>query len=304
MRTIVMTGATAGLGAEALKHFVAEPDARVIVGARGAGPQGVKVDVLPLDLASLSSVRSFAEAVKQHLGGAQIDMLVLNAGAQYANAQQRSADGFEATFAVNHLAHYLLARLLLPNLAQRSRLVITTSDTHDPAILPLAPKVLDVPALAKPRSGRSEGMRAYPASKLCNLLTARGLAALPEVTARQIHVIAYNPGMTPGTSLGRASSRFAQTMIRSWLVRSLLRLFSTFRPSLYPGTPERAGEALAQLTLGTVRPPDGRIYASLVRGELTFPDPAELARSDEARDRLWRESAALVRDLLVPRHGR
>ena len=73
MRQIVMTGATAGLGAQALKHFVAEPDVRVIVGARGAGPQGVEVDVVPLDLSSLSSVRSFAEAVKQHLGGAQID---------------------------------------------------------------------------------------------------------------------------------------------------------------------------------------------------------------------------------------
>jgi hypothetical protein len=100
--------------------------------------------------------------------------------------------------------------------------------------------------------------------------------------------------MTPGTSLSRASSPFAQAIIRSWLVRGLLRFLSRFRPSLYPGTPERAGEAPALLTLGTVRPPDGRIYAALVRGEITFPDPVELARSDEARDRLWRESAAMV----------
>jgi len=296
-RIIVMTGATSGLGAHALKHFMAQPDVRVIVGARGAGPQGVDVDmidVVPLDLASLASVRSFAEAVKLRLGDARIDMLVLNAGAQYQNAEQRSADGFEMTFAVNHLAHYLLARLLLPSLAERARLVITTSDTHDPAILPFAPKALDVPALAQPRSGRSEAMRAYPASKLCDLLTARGLAALPEVTARQIRVIAYNPGMTPGTSLGRAAPRFAQAMLRSWLVHGLLMLLSRFWPFLYPGTPERAGEALAQLTLGMVRPPDDRIYASLVRGEITYPDPSELARSDEARDRLWRESAAMV----------
>lgn len=58
--------------------------------------------------------------------------------------------------------------------------------------------------------------------------------------------------------------------------------------------PERAGEVLAGLVLGTMVPPPGRIYASLVRGELTFSDPSELARNDEARDRLWRESADMV----------
>jgi hypothetical protein len=51
---------------------------------------------------------------------------------------------------------------------------------------------------------------------------------------------------------------------------------------------------LAALALGSVALPPGRVYASLVKGELTYPDPSELARSDEARDRLWRESAAMV----------
>ena len=168
-KIVVMTGATSGIGAHALGHLVAQPDAHVIVGARGAGLKGA--DALPLDLASLASVRTFAEVVKQRLGGAPIDMLVLNAGAQYAKGQ-RSADGFEATFAVNHLAHYLLARLLLPILADGGRLVITTSDTHDPAILPFAPKVLEPQQWAHPDNPRSP-IRAYPASKLCNLLTAR-----------------------------------------------------------------------------------------------------------------------------------
>ena len=62
----------------------------------------------------------------------------------------------------------------------------------------------------------------------------------------------------------------------------------------HPGTPERAGEALAELALGTVPVPTGRTYASLVKGELTFPDPSKLARNDEARDTLWGESAAMV----------
>jgi hypothetical protein len=59
-------------------------------------------------------------------------------------------------------------------------------------------------------------------------------------------------------------------------------------------TVDEAGRALADLALGEARPPHGRIYASLVHGELTWPDPAPLARSDSAMDSLWRDSAALV----------
>jgi NAD(P)-dependent dehydrogenase (short-subunit alcohol dehydrogenase family) len=288
-KMVVMTGATSGIGAHALAHFVAQADTHVIVGARGAGPGAV--DVLPLDLASLTSARTFAEAVTQRLGGAPIDMLVLNAGAQYGKGQ-RSADGFEATFAVNHLAHYLLARLLLPSMADGGRLVITTSDTHDPAILPFAPRVLEPQQWAY--NPKFAAVRAYSASKLCNLLTARAFAALDEVQKRHIQVIVYNPGLTTGTKLGRKDRERQAPARPSAFLRAALGVISKFKSAFYPGTPERAGEVLAQLALGTVTVPPGRVYASLVRGELTFPDPAKLAQSDEARDRLWRESAGMV----------
>lgn len=148
-RVVVMTGATAGLGAYAVKHIAAQPNTRVIVGARGSGrivPQGV--EVFPLDLASLDSVREFADAVTQRLGDLRIDILILNAGMQTANNQRRSADGYELTFAVNHLAHYLLARLFLPHMSDDARLVMTTSETHDPAVTPIAPKTLEPQLLA------------------------------------------------------------------------------------------------------------------------------------------------------------
>ena len=77
-------------------------------------------------------------------------------------------------------------------------------------------------------------------------------------------------------------------------MRTVFRLVGLFRPEYVMGTPERAGEALADVALGVVTPPNGRIYVSLVMGEPTFPDPSELARSRDARDRLWRESAAMV----------
>jgi NAD(P)-dependent dehydrogenase (short-subunit alcohol dehydrogenase family) len=289
-----MTGATAGLGAHAVQHFLGQPEARVIVGARGIGPQGV--ETISLDLASLESVRTFADAVKQRLDDARIDMLILNAGAQFRKGGQYSVDGFERTFAVNHLSHYLLARLLWPSIADGGRLLITTSDTHDPAIVPLAPRQLDPQRLAHPdRAGFGTSARAYAASKLCNILTARAFAALDEAKARRIQVIAYNPGLTLGTKLGRGDSqRDSQSKKPNTALHALLRLISRVKGAFYPGTPERAGEALAQLALGAVTVPPGRVYASLVRGEITFPDPSELARNDEARDRLWNESATMV----------
>jgi len=282
---IVMTGATSGLGAQALKRLLAQPSTEVIVGARGER-EVAGATVVPLDLASLQSVRDFAQAVEDRLGDAKINTLVLNAGAQFRD-DQRSVDGFEMTFAVNHLAHYLLARLLVPTMADGGRLVITTSDTHGQ--WPMAPKTLNPEALAHPT--KRSTARAYAASKLCDLLTARSFAASDDVKKRGICVIAYNPGLTGGTSLGGQPALGGRLVA---VMRPVLRFMSLFLPQLYSATPEQSGDALADLVLGQVTPPSGRVYASHVRGKMTFPDPSKLAQSDNARDLLWRESAAMV----------
>jgi NAD(P)-dependent dehydrogenase (short-subunit alcohol dehydrogenase family) len=105
-RTVVMTGATSGIGAHALARLMAHAGTRAIIGARPSStrPPLHGVEVLALDLSSLAGVRAFAAAVLDRLDGEPIDMLVLNAGAQFRNTSARSADGFELTFAVNHLA--------------------------------------------------------------------------------------------------------------------------------------------------------------------------------------------------------
>jgi NAD(P)-dependent dehydrogenase (short-subunit alcohol dehydrogenase family) len=295
MTNVVMTGGTGGIGGHAAQIIATEPGARLIVGARGRGrtvPAGS--EVLPLDLMSLDSVRAFASAVKHRLGEGKINTLVLNAGLQSPGPRQRTAEGFEVTFGVNHLAHYLLARLLLPVIADGGRLVITTSDTHDRAVIPMmAPRTLDPRALAHP-AGKASGPRAYAASKLCNLLTARSIAALGTVRDRKITVIAYNPGLTPGTGLvGGGVSPSARAAART-IVIPLLRVISRFKPAFHPGPVDRAGQVLAEVTLGTLTPPAGRLYLSLVKGQVTYPDPGKLARDDTARDFLWRESATMV----------
>jgi NAD(P)-dependent dehydrogenase (short-subunit alcohol dehydrogenase family) len=290
-RTLVMTGATSGIGAHALARLTAPAGTRAIIGARSSStrPALAGVEVLPLELSSLPAVRAFAAAVLDRLDGEPIDMLVLNAGAQFRNTAARSADGFEPTFAVNHLAHYLLARLLLPAVARGGRIVLTTSDAHDPKIFPSAPAQLDVEGWAHaPGSGAS----AYAASKLGNLLTAESIAALPETTERRITTIAYNPGLTGGTGLSRTLPGVVRQVINA--LRPVFILVSRFRPELYMNTPEHAGDILAQLADGTLTPPAGRVYASLVRGQLAYPDPSALAQDPAAREGLWGDSADLT----------
>src|SRR5690606_6915602 len=132
---IVMTGATSGIGAEALQNIAQSPDNKIYVGARGKGrevPEGVIV--LPLELSSINSVRELVSAVKQELGRKIIDVIILNAAIRATDPSELSEAVFQLTFATNHLAHNLLAPLLWPQMDDEGRIVITTTDTHEPEI--------------------------------------------------------------------------------------------------------------------------------------------------------------------------
>lgn len=298
MNTIVMTGGTSGIGAVAA-HALSESAAnRLILGARGSRPEGTAarpdVEVLALELASLDSVRRFADEVRARVD--EIDALVLNAGVTRADVDRRTVDGFETTFATNHLGHYLLLRLLRDRLAVGARVVLTTSGAHNPAEQTrfAPPRHADAQLLAHPeldpdldRSPLIAGGRAYAASKLCTILTARALIAQPETIARGLIVVAYCPGETPGTGVARELP---------WPTRAMWRLMGTPLRRLIPdfNTRSAAGRALADLALGVVRPPEGLLYAALRRGRHTFPDPSELAARGDLATRLWHDSSRLV----------
>ncbi|WP_432049841.1 SDR family NAD(P)-dependent oxidoreductase [Verrucosispora sp. NA02020] len=293
MKIILMTGGTSGLGAYALGQLTKSPGTRLLLGARGAGPAGV--ETYPLDLARLDSVRSFVAAVRDRLGSTAVDALVLNAGVSLTSGDERTVDGFETTFAVNHLAHYLLLRLLLPQLASGAVVALTTSGTHDPAVRTMLsstpPHHADARLLANPErdprrdeQARAAGGRAYASSKLCNILTVRGLAAQPE--ASRLRIVAFDPGPTPGTGLLRNTPPPVRLIWRFGTpLRALMPRFNTVAA---------ASGALADIASGRTVPPVGAYYARLVRGQLTWTSPSELARRDDVRDRLWRDSAELV----------
>ncbi len=298
MSTIVMTGGSSGFGALAAEHLVRSDDVRLLVGARGAVPYG---EALPLDLARLRSAEQFAAAVDERVGSRGIDALVLNAGIVRPDADGRTADGFETTFAVNHLAHFVVLRQLLPHLAAGAVVVLTTSGTHDPSTgAGLAvPRHADAELLAHPdrdpgtdSRSRKAGQHAYTASKLCAILTVRAVATMSEAREKGVTAVAYCPGQVFGTGLARslpAPMRVAWSVLGGAVLGPPLRALNATH-----NTPEKAGRTLAELALGRTAPPDGRAYAALRRGRLTWPDPSERARDAAQAQALWRDSADLV----------
>jgi NAD(P)-dependent dehydrogenase (short-subunit alcohol dehydrogenase family) len=131
-KTSVVTGANSGLGL-VIARELARAGATVVLavrdtekGARAAAEIGARSRVERLDLADLSSVRSFAERFEEPL-----DMLVNNAGVM-APPRRLTADGFESQFGTNHLGHFALTGLLIGNLlaASSPRVVTMSSGAH------------------------------------------------------------------------------------------------------------------------------------------------------------------------------
>jgi NAD(P)-dependent dehydrogenase (short-subunit alcohol dehydrogenase family) len=291
---LVMTGATSGIGLEAMRSMLARGVVKPVIGVRNPAsiPRDLArlVDARPLDLASLASVRAFAATLKD----TPVDALVLNAGVQMTDIS-KTVDGFETTFAVNHLAHYLLARLLLPQVVQAGRIVLTASGTHDPAQktgMP-PPNHADAGKLAAPQtdpqrdtSAGVAGRRAYSASKLCNVMTARQLAVRDGATRPDLMVASFDPAFVPGTGLVRE-----YPAVVDWAFRTILPLVMR---SPHVSTPEVSGALLADLVLvdryGTSRGD----YWSVRRRQLSLVQPSDLARNDAACTKLWNESAAMV----------
>ncbi|KAF0199987.1 MAG: glucose/ribitol short chain dehydrogenase/reductase family protein, partial [bacterium] len=128
---------------------------------------------MELDLGSFSSIRRFVKEIEEK--NLPLNALVCNAAVQMNKRLVLSPDGYELTFAVNHLGHFLLTNLLIERLlANSSRIVIVASGVHDPKMNTGMPKPFfsDIDALAS--TGGSDknkynGQLAYVNSKLCNL---------------------------------------------------------------------------------------------------------------------------------------
>jgi len=309
-QTILITGGHTGLGIECSRQLLADyPDAHLLWASRSVDlaketarqfqPQG-RVSVLPLDLASLASVRTLAEAVQAQLAAGSLPPLqtiVCNAGIQFAEGLHRTADDLEQTFEVNVLGHFLLVKLLLPHLNRAGRVVVVSSGTHfnAPRVwtsamfgMP-APQYLgaaavahgDVPADLDPASAKANMFR-YGTSKLCTLLFTYELDRRLREAGSAVTVNAFDPGLMPGTGLARANPAPALWMWNH--VMPVLRIF--------PGvnSPATSGGCLARLAADPVlNGKSGGYY----EGDHLVPS-SELSRQPKLWADLWQECERLV----------
>lgn len=258
-RTFIVTGANIGLGFQCAATLAEDSNAHVVVACRDAqtgeaaarvlGKANNNVEALTLDLSSQDSVRAFVETFRRDRN-APLAGIVCNAGLQNVASPTRSAEGYETTFAVNHLGHYLLTRLLLGDLATAASITFVSSGVHDPKQKTGMPPPVYTSAEALARDfepGGTAGRRRYTTSKLCNILCtyefARRLAELPNEQLRSIRVNAFDPGLMPATSLARTYSPPLRLVSRY-----LLPLLSVFISNVH--SPATSGRRLAKLASG------------------------------------------------------
>lgn len=294
-KTVVITGGNAGLGYQCASAVAgSDPGCHVVLASRSAtrGAAAAEklraatgnphVSALELDLASRASVRAFTDAFSR-AGLPPLHGLVCNAGLSAAGlpGASRTPDGLEPIFAVNHLGHFLLVNLLLEAVSPTGRIVLVTSDLHDPpAFFPAKVRYDTAEAVAHGTSGMAQ----YCVSKLCNLYCAYELDRLLRQAGSTVTVNAFNPGAMPDTGFsrppGNAAARAAVKVVGG-MMGALIGKRSTAAAS---------GAALAALvTDPRFAGLSGRYFD---RGEESTSSPLSHDR-DNARE-LWTSSRTLA----------
>ena len=269
MTVVVLTGATRGIGRAAAVELARQGAELAIVGREpgrvqevareaSAAGNGAPVHSHVVDLTLMSDVRALAGELSQR--HEHIDVLANNAGALFARREETS-EGFERTFALNHLAPFLLTNLLRDRLAG-GRVVTTASDAHESGRL-------DLDDLQSEKSFAA--MRVYGASKLCNILFTRELAR----RAPELHANCFHPGVVR-TGFGKNENGI-------WKV--LTTLGGPFFRS-----PERGARSLVWLALSEE---GGTLSGEYVDDEQVAA-PSAQAQDDTLARGLWERSAELV----------
>ncbi len=274
-KTVVITGATSGLGSVASARL-ASLGARLVLVARNRDKAeamarhlrdrhpGLEAEILLADLSSLAEVRSLAAALPK--AAPRIDVLVNNAGAIFTRCQT-TADGLERTFALNHMAYFLLTTLLLDRLkaGAPARIVNVASEAHRNASLDFG----DL------QTGKNySGWLAYRRSKLANILFTRELARRLEgsgVSANCLH-----PGFV-ATSFGDNNNgpfRFALGLAKRFMAIS----------------PRQGGETLVYAASAPGIAGESGVYFDQNRPRET----SAAAQDREAARRLWNASEILA----------
>ena len=269
MTFVLLTGATRGIGRAAAVELGREGIEVALVGrelervkavareVKAAGG-GAPVHQHVADLTLMAEVRALAEEVGER--HEHIDVLANNAGALFASRKETS-EGFERTFALNHLAPFLLTNLLRARL-DGGRVVTTASDAHETGRL-------DLEDLQSEDS--YSAMQVYGTSKLCNILFTRELAR----RAPELHANCFHPGVVR-TGFGKNEN-------------GLWKVLTTLGAPFFR-SPQRGAKSLVWLAVSE--------EAATLTGEYVVDEkvmaPSAQAQDDTLAEELWERSARLV----------
>jgi NAD(P)-dependent dehydrogenase (short-subunit alcohol dehydrogenase family) len=273
-KTVVITGATSGIG-EVAAIELAKMGARVVFTARSAAKgaetlarlkavsRGAEPTLVLGDLSTIAGMKAVGAALAAE--APSIDVLLNNAGA-FFEKREVTSDGLEKTFAVNHMAYFVVTEMLRPTFTPTARVVSTASVAHQFG-------KVDFDDLQSTKGYRRAGMEAYGTSKLMNILWTRELArrlAGTGATANCVHPGGVNTGFgdnNPG------------------VLGALFKLGKRFML-----TPEQGADTLNYLASSPdVAGQTGGYWTKRKRIE-----PSVAARDDAAGRRLWAESARIA----------
>ncbi|WP_246216943.1 oxidoreductase [Paraburkholderia panacisoli] len=301
-KRVLITGANSGIGYHAAVTL-ARKGAQVILACRdkqrgeaalarlNAAAPGARAELAILDLASLESVREFAQRVLAEQ--CPIHILINNAGVMAPPKRLETADGFELQFGTNVLGHFALTALLMPALElaatgspDRPRVVTIASIAHKHG-------QIDFNDLQSRKS--YSPMRSYRQSKLADLMFAFELDRLLRAANSRVMSVAAHPGVA-NTNLFRdgdrsAASRAAREFV-SYFIGALLNTdYAGALPTLYAATSSDVSD-------GGYYGPQGFLEARGSRiGEASV---ARQAKDAANAGRLWQECEELTQVRLLP----
>ena len=278
-KRVLITGATNGIGEQAALEL-AKLGADVVVGGRDeaktrrvcrdlkASSGNSNIDMLVADLSSMAETRRIAKEFCAKYD--RLDALLNNAGAVYSQYQQ-SADGYEMTFALNHISYYLLTHLLLDTLKRtakahgEARIINVSSSAHRNASLQLD-NLQDA-------SGYSF-MNSYGGSKLMNVLFTYELARRLDGAALTVNAV--HPGLVD-TGFGHNTGRLWSAMIK-------------IAQKLFAISPQKGAETLVYLASSAdVTGVTGKYW-----NEKQQKRSSEISYDREQQKRLWDFSAEVT----------
>jgi NAD(P)-dependent dehydrogenase (short-subunit alcohol dehydrogenase family) len=272
--TTVITGATSGIGKETALSLAKKDHALYLLVRNMDKGEQVKHELISAsknnniylvfcDLSDMDSVVNAASVLKSSLFS--INVLINNAGGVFPQ-HQLTKDGFEMTFAVNHLGHFLLTHLLLPLLEKgQARIINVSSDAH---------------RMGKPRfndlhwnNGDYSPLKAYAMAKLFNIYFTRSLAV--KLGPKGVTVFALHPG-TVSTNFGEGLAGIGKILL--WLARPFMI------------TAEQGAKTSIFLATGSkVDAKSGKYFKNS-----SVASPSATALDDNARAKLWDLSTQMI----------